>query len=305
MNKKTPVSVILPTYNRAHLLEASVESVLEQTYRNLELIIVDDGSKDNTEELVALWQKQDPRIRYVRHERNKGLAAGRNTGARAARFELIANQDSDDIWEPGKLEREVTALQNSNPRTGVAYSRTEKIMRSGKRVYIPSMDFHPTSGDLHLKLLEANFITMQTSLMKKECFEKVGGFDESLRDIEDWDFWLRVSKYYEFVFVPDIGVKIKIYSDSLTSNQKKRLGGREDIFVKHIDEFKKYPKIFARHAYSIGHTYVLMGEIERGRRYLKKAIKSRPLSIKALIAFFVSYIFGKNYKRFAKLIFRS
>lgn len=293
----------MPTYNRAHLLERSVKSVLEQSYKDLELIIVDDGSTDNTEELVKKWQKEDSRIRCIKHKENKGLAAGRNTGARAARYDFIANQDSDDLWLPQKLEREVKILSAAGSKVGVAYSRVVKKMRGGEKIYIPSDGHHPKEGDIHRKLLEANFITMQTSLMKKECFERVGGFDETLRDIEDWDFWIRVSKYYKFIYIPEIGVEIEIFLDSLTSNQKKRLGGREDIFLKHYDEFKRYPVIFSKHAYSVGHTYALMGDRDKAGKYLGESFRAGPFSIKTALAFFlVLFLPIRLYKKIVKSI---
>jgi len=270
------VSVVLPTYNRAHIVGQAMKSVLGQTFRDFELIVVDDGSTDVTQDVVAGFK--DPRVRYVAHDSNRGLSAGRNTGARAARGRYIANQDSDDLWMPEKLAREIVALETAPSSVGVAYSRLEKTFPDGRKVFLPADGCSPTSGDLHRKLLEGNFITMQVSLIKKECFEAVAGFDESIPALQDWDFWLRVSKQYEFVYVPEIGVRAATSPDSITKNKKKRLEAREMIFQKHYNEFKKYPNIFAHHAFSIGNAYALRGDMKKARRYLMDARASDPKS---------------------------
>ena len=117
MNGKTPkVSVIIPTYNRAHLVGRAIRSVLNQTYQDFEIIVVDDGSTDNTEEVVKSFN--DPRIRYIRHEKNRGGSAACNTGIRAARGEYIAFQDSDDEWLPEKLEKQMQVFENTPTGVG-------------------------------------------------------------------------------------------------------------------------------------------------------------------------------------------
>jgi glycosyltransferase involved in cell wall biosynthesis len=114
------VSIIIPTYNRSRLLARAVKSVLNQTYQNFELIIVDDASTDNTEEVVGSFN--DERIKYVRHEKNKGEAVARNTGIKAARGEYIASHDSDDEWLHEKLAKRIRAFENCSPEIGVVYT---------------------------------------------------------------------------------------------------------------------------------------------------------------------------------------
>ncbi len=295
------VSVVLPTYNRAQSIRSAIDSVLAQTYRDFELIIVDDGSTDSTRELVE--QYSDKRIRYIRHEKNRGLAAGRNTGARDARGIFIANQDSDDIWMPEKLQREVHALESAYPRVGVAYSRLEKVFSEGAGpVYIPASNAAVANGNLHRKLLEGNFITMQVALMRKECFEKVGGFDESLSAFQDWDFWLRVSNAYEFVYVPEVGVRARVSLDSITKNKAKRLIARTAIFRKYQEEFSQYPAVYATHAFSIGNAYALRKEWRKARVYLRQAAVYAP-TLRHVGAFMLALIGSqKLYRRIARVV---
>lgn len=284
------VSIVLPTYNRAHVIGRAIKSVLDQTFQDFELIVVDDGSTDNTHSVVE--SAHDPRVRYVAHEKNRGLSAGRNTGARAARATYIANQDSDDVWDRDKLKREVAALDAAGAHVGVVYSRIEKDFSDGKKEYIPS-DERGTSGDIHERLLKGNFITMQAALMKKECFEKVGGFDESLQALQDWDFWIRVSAYYEFVYVPEVGVRVAISSDSITRNKKKRLEARSRIIEKHREELRRYPRILAHHVFRAGHAYALSGDMSRARQYLREAWALSFFSFSYAGAF-LSALFGSS-----------
>jgi len=106
--KNPTVSVIIPTYNRAHLVGRSIQSVINQTYQDFEIIVVDDGSTDNTEDIIKEFQKKDKRIKHIKHNKNKGGSAARNTGIRAARGEYIAFLDSDDEWMPTKLEKQTS-----------------------------------------------------------------------------------------------------------------------------------------------------------------------------------------------------
>ncbi len=128
------VSVILPTYNRAHLIKRAIQSVLDQTYQNFEIIVVDDGSTDNTEEQVRSFN--NPKIRYIRYNENKGAAFARNAGIKASRGDYIAFQDSDDEWFPHKLQRQMEAFKNASPEVGVVYTGSWRI-KDNERIYLP------------------------------------------------------------------------------------------------------------------------------------------------------------------------
>ena len=170
MTEKTPkVSVIIPTYNRAHLVGRAIRSVLNQTYQDFEIIVVDDGSTDNTEEVVKSFN--DPRIRYIRHEENKGAAAARNTGIKAAKGKFIAFQDSDDEWLPKKLEKQMEAFDNASPKVGVVYTGFWSIEGNVKRYSLNKEIVHK-EGDIHSQILQGNFIGTPAAVVKKACFKK-------------------------------------------------------------------------------------------------------------------------------------
>lgn len=286
MTEKPLISVVLPTYNRAYILGNAIESVQAQTYQNWELIVVDDGSEDNTKHLVDTYT--DPRIRYVRHEHNKGLAASRNTGIREAHGVFIANLDSDDIWMPEKLEHELTVFSKSPSTIGVVYSQYERTYGDGRRVVFPDVP-HP-KNDFQKTLLGVNMISMQMALVKKDVFRETGYFDESIPALQDWEFWIRASVKTQFVFLPEILTKGVVLKDSIANNPQKRLSGREKIFLKHEHLFKTVPSVYARHAFTIGHTHALRGELENALPFLRKAAAAEPASLKYVASLLLAYI---------------
>lgn len=193
------ISVVIPTYNYRRYVVEAVESVLAQTYRPLEVIVADDGSTDGTAEELARYGDQ---IRYT-YQPNRGLPAARNLGIRAAAGQHLAFLDSDDLWAPTKIEKQVALIEKS-PRVGVVYCDGCHVdLRTG--VTQPLSVRPDGRGDLRRRLLHRNCITGSASavLVRRECFEKAGLFNEDLRSAEDWDMWIRISRHYEFDFVPE------------------------------------------------------------------------------------------------------
>jgi len=179
-------SIIIPTYNRAKLCLEAVQSVLGQTCESWELIIVDDGSTDDTKEVLK--ETKDSRFQYVRQE-NTGPSAARNKGARLARGKYLAFLDSDDLWLPEKLATQKEFfLQNPSFRI----CQTEEIwMRKGKRIY-PKKKHKKEAGHIFERALELCLVSPSAVAMEKELFWSVGGFDENLPAAEDYDLWLRI-----------------------------------------------------------------------------------------------------------------
>ena len=298
VNEKPTVSVIIPTYNRAHLIGRAIKSILNQTYQDFELIVVDDCSFDNTEEVVKSFK--DERIRYIKHDENRGADAARNTGIKVARGEYIAFQDSDDEWLPEKLEKQMKAFETAPPEVGVVYTGFLRI-ENDKKIYIPSSWVKHKEGNIHNELLKGNFITTQSIVVRKKCFEKTGMFDERLPRLQDWELVIRLSKYYDFKCV-DEPLMISYYtSDSISANQNALITAKKLILRKHYEEFKKNKKILSSYQCSIGNLLCQSGDMCQGKSYLIKAVKTYPLNIKVLLATFLSFLGQNMYNKIAKV----
>ncbi|GAB6059677.1 hypothetical protein JCM31598_27940 [Desulfonatronum parangueonense] len=191
------ISVIIPVYNRAHLLQRTIDSVLGQTFRDFEVIVVDDCSGDDPASVLASYQ--DRRLRYFRQARNCGVAAARNRGLREARADLVAFLDDDDEWFPEKLALQVELMRRSPEDVGLIYTGVETVFEDGSRtVTIPC-----ARGELYQELLVRNLLHggPVSILMRRNVIRVVGFFDETLPAIEDYDYWLRISRLYKVDYV--------------------------------------------------------------------------------------------------------
>jgi glycosyltransferase involved in cell wall biosynthesis len=188
-SKKPLVSVIIPTYNRAWVLREAIDSVLAQEFKDFELIVVDDGSTDNTGEILDSYEQDI----LVLRQSNKGVSAARNRGIAAAAGRLIAFLDSDDLWLPRKLSSQVDFFK-SNPAAVI--NQTEEIwVRNGVRVN-PKTRHHKFSGMIFERSLALCLVSPSAVMIKKNLFSEVGVFDENLPACEDYDLWLRISCRY-------------------------------------------------------------------------------------------------------------
>jgi len=284
------VSVIIPTYNRASLIGRAIKSVLNQTYQKFEIIIVDDGSTDKTEEIIKSFK--DERVRYIRNEKNKGASAARNIGIRFARGGYIAFQDSDDEWLPEKLEKQMKVFEITAEKVGVVYSGFWRI-KNNKKIYIPSNKITKKEGYIHKEILRENFVTTQVVIIKKKCFKKAGMFDERLPRLQDWELWIRISKFYEFKYIDEPLVISYHTPDCISENKNALIKAFELILKKHFLEIRRNRKLLAYHQYVIGNLLCRIGKMAQGRRYLLGALKSYPLKIKCLIVAFAS-LFGES-----------
>ena len=190
----TPVSVIIPTHNRAGFLPQAIESVLSQSYANFELIVVDDGSIDETQALLAFYGKALVTLR----QENRGPAAARNTGIRAARYPLLAFLDSDDRFTRQKLALQVAAME-AQPELLISHTQ-ETWFRNGHHLN-QKRRHAKEGGDLFARSLELCVVGMSTVMARRELFDRVGLFDESFPCCEDYELWLRASAHHPFLLV--------------------------------------------------------------------------------------------------------
>lgn len=213
------ISVVIPTYNRANQIEQAIQSVIEQTYQNLEILVVDDGSTDETEKIVR--SISDERIRYIRLERNSGgPALPRNIGVKNAEGSIIAFLDSDDRWLAWKLEHQME-FWKQHPEYAMIYCTF--FTCSGERVIgvTPgeAVGREELSGDILLLLLRRNTIGAPTILLRKESFDTCGGYDSSYQCLEDWEFVLRFSSRYQIGFLDEVLVEAN-YTPGSVSGRK-------------------------------------------------------------------------------------
>lgn len=209
------VSIIIPAYNAAKYLRESVQSALAQTYREREIIIVDDGSTDGTSQILAEYGDA---IRVVR-QTNQGSAAACNAGVAIAQGEWVAFLDADDVWLPEKLARQIEHCGNT------AISHTDSIcFGDALPTEIRRSSFEPPySGRVLKELLTRNFITKSTVLMRRQVFLDLGGFDRSYIAVEDWPFFLKVCAEYELGYLPEAVVRYRVHKKSKSMQGRKTL----------------------------------------------------------------------------------
>lgn len=251
---KNLVSVVIPTYNASNFLIRAIQSVVNQTYKNWELIIVDDGSTDHTRQIVEEFQKKDSRIKYF-FQNNKGQGAARNLGIKIANGAYIAFLDSDDEFYENKLER-VMSYFVKDKNIAFIYSDASII---GDNLYQKrrSEVVTPYSGKIYIKLLFNNFITTSTVVVKKEVLKNCGLFDESdlLRNFEDYDLWLRIAKKYKIEYIPEVLTKY-YFVPKMTSWKKKQRAYKAMIYIyyKNLKIANAYEKIIVM--YKLGEYFL-------------------------------------------------
>ncbi|GBD39772.1 UDP-Glc:alpha-D-GlcNAc-diphosphoundecaprenol beta-1,3-glucosyltransferase WfgD [bacterium HR37] len=293
------VSVIIPTYNRAGFLRSAIRSVLNQTFQDFEIIVVDDGSIDcSAKEVVNEFR--DPRIRYIRHEVNRGGSAARNTGIKASRGRYIAFLDDDDEWLPEKLQKQIEVLYSSPERVGGVYTGFLILDRSNERLlrrWIPSK-----RGYLLSELAKENCIkTTSTLLLRKECFDKVGLFDENLASSQDYDMWIRISKKFHFECVEEPLVKYYMHENKITTNYENLINGMESMLEKHHYLFASNRRSYSYRYFILGVLYCLWEKDKKGRELIFKAIKLYPFDIRYYFNLGLSLLGVKTFKKIKEL----
>ncbi len=223
MSEKASVSVIIPTYNRAFYLEKAIQSVLDQSYPDFDVIVVDDGSTDNTAEVVRKFKGV-----MLIQQQNLGVAVARNTGIHRTRGKYVAFLDDDDLWLPGKLEKQVAYMED-HPATGMVYSAYQTI---DSHDTVTGEVTHVVSGQVWHDFMFGVPIAPPTVMVRREVLDTVGVFDKSLRLGEDLDLWIRIARRYPIHGMKEPLVQYRIHN----SNTAKPIDGviavREYIYDK-------------------------------------------------------------------------
>lgn len=233
------VSVIIPVYNREDVIRESMRSVLEQTFADLELIVVDDGSSDDSVEKAR--EIKDERVRVIACEKNRGACAARNRGIEEAEGELIAFQDSDDIWRRDKLKRSIDAMEETQADL-VFCARELRDLTGGieKTEKIPYYNLNEYPDKLE-RVLVSNCASTQTMLARREVFQKIR-FDEDLPRFQDWDLMLQILKAgYKVHYLDEVLVDCSVLGNSITGNPEKGRQALRILEQKYEREWKKYP----------------------------------------------------------------
>ena len=266
------VSFLLPTYNRAQTIRMAVDSVLNQTYRDIELIIVDDASTDGTQDVVT--QIADDRIRYLRLEQRSGACNARNIGALSARGEFISFQDSDDKWHLDKLEKQYQFMIDRN--LDFSFCGMTRIMLEdpNRKYYYPNVDMDDNK-DYFDQLLYLNRVGTQTIICKRECFEKIR-FDVTLKRFQDWDFALQAARIYSIGYLRESLVDSFVQKDSISKSSLANKNAWESLYNKYKKDIQKNPTTYAKYLFRLGNEVVLFNqkvamEYYRNSFYIKKS----------------------------------
>ena len=247
------VSAIMLCYNQARFAEECLEAIKAQNYPNLELIVNDDASKDDSVAVVEQWLARNPAIPHVflRNKTNLGICRSLNNAMRQAKGKYISGIAADDVWLPSKLRNQVAFMESLPGKVGLVYSDAMQMDEEGKELPLKFLESPGRNrrfskmpeGDVQTVLWQANFIAPMTTLIRRECFERVGLYDENLF-AEDWDMWLRISRHYEFVYSPEISAKYRMVGTSASNGQFARL--LDDICgtcVKHLKSSELQPEV--------------------------------------------------------------
>ena len=270
------VSVVIPTFNRAELLPAAIRSVLNQTFQDFEILIVDDGSSDTTPDIVKTFD--DKRIHYIRHAVPRGGAAARNTGIAHSRGEYVAFLDDDDEWYPHKLARQMEVMRKSEPEVAAIYSGYFVVERATGRVC--GRMTPKSKGDLSSELLATNPIGgTSCMLVRKDSLEKVGCFDENLPSFQDRDLWIRLSREFRFDYIEEPLLNYYVHPKKVWTNLDALLQGLEIMLGKYGSSVA-FRKASSNRYLFCGIKLCEANQFDKGRRALRRAIVLNPYAVK-------------------------
>lgn len=271
------VSIITPTFNRADFIEQAVNSVLAQTYPEFELLIVDDGSTDNTREKLAAVL-EDSRVSYF-YQENQGQSVARNLALEHAKGEYICFLDSDNYWPENKLALQVD-LFGQNPEVDIVYGDNIIIDEQGQEINRKNMKRY--SGYIAKWMVKDNCVSMNTAMARRKCFDEMGGMSGLRRVADDYGLWLKFSSRYQFFYIPEYLAYYRVMPDQISSDKNRRFEANWSI----ISDFRKrYPDALTQEEFDAGFAafhirkaryLASQGNKKDALREMKQAFKLRP-----------------------------
>lgn len=275
------ISVVMPVFNRADTVERSIYSILNQTYVDLELIVVNDGSTDDSDRVIR--KVNDHRLKYIDLGKNQGACVARNAGIDAANGEYIAFQDSDDFWHADKLEKQLKYMQNNGG--DVIFCSMTAFDEFNKKIgIIPPLDME-TKINFN-QLIRKSFISTVTIFGKRECFLDER-FDPEIKRLQDWDLMLRIVKKYDVRFMGETLVDAYIQNDSISRDYKKGIQSLRLILNKHSEQLKSHPKAYAHQLYILG-TWMQMSK-QNGKELFRESLHYQ-FTFKSFIKYIMSSV---------------
>lgn len=298
------ISVIIPVFNCEKYVSEAVESVLLQTYQDFEVIVVNDGSTDNTEEVLKAYFD---RIIYI-YQENKGIAAARNTGIRASKGKYLAFLDSDDIWEKDKLDGQVIFL-NTNKEFDLVYEDYIPFNDKGliRDHFSILKDFPRPSGNIFKPLILSTLFPTSTVIVKRDVLDDLGIFDESFKMGEDYELWLRIAGKYNIGYLKQRLVRVRYHQKSITKVTKvfekpweiRAIEKALDIYpkekkkIKNIDIRKRISGIYMYHGYGA----FWEKRYAAARYHFGRCIINWPFNSRAFIYYFISITFSEIWRK--------
>ncbi len=294
------VTVIVPVYNRAHAIARSIGSICNQSYRNLDILIVDDASSDDI--VSAVEALKDPRVRLIRREKNGGAAAARNIGVDAARGELIAFHDSDDVVVFDKIERQVNLLR-SMPEDYIAvytavqfYFAADQTNYALMKSYVrPFPDTKLLSGDLSGQTMGANTVNLPTVLVRKSALIAAGPSDELMRNNVDWDLMIRLTRQGKFAFIPEPLYMAEFQHSRQVNSQRISRSAKfsTQSFVRITGKLRHqgYKGEYLAKHYQAASNYLLrVGHVGFARRFMRASLARAPVNPKLWAHYVLSFV---------------
>lgn len=294
------VSIIIPTFNNAEFITQAIESVLNQTYQGFEIIVIDDGSTDQTENILS---KFGDRITYIK-QNNRGPSSARNAGIKKSSGKYIAFLDSDDLFLPNKLSIQINFLVK-HPEIDLVYSNgfrfrldeygnevSRKLSETGELI---KGDIN--NSNFQYKLMEKNIFPVHASLVKRECLEIIGGFDETLTACEDWDLWYRIAEKYNIAYLDEFLIKYRDINDSNSSDFIRNFQEVDRVMEKisKTPTFLNSPKkVKSGYYFHRGINMLNLKESEFAKNYFFQSYSYNRTNIKSLVGFLLIFFFGNN-----------